>query len=75
MALPTPLVWPSMRGLLPNDPEPEECICPACGERSRVGYIDDGYGETEYWGSRSVHRLIIKVSRCCGEELYKEDII
>ncbi len=72
MASQTLLAWPSMRDYTP---EPAECICPECGERSEVDYIDEGYGETEYWGSRSTHTLLIKISRCCGEELYKEDLI
>ena len=52
--------------------DPTTGFCKNCGKRVDIIVEDQGYGETEYWGSVSTHHAWVYVCSECGEEI--EDI-
>ena len=46
--------------------------CGACNAACVPTLEDYGYGETEFWGSVSVHRDVQVVSDCCEAAVYED---
>lgn len=56
-----------------DDIDPRDCIdaapskwCTCCKEMVDTVMVDEGIGETEYWGSRSVHHDWVMECGQCG---------
>ena len=68
-----------MRRRIPYDSDYDErddspeYWCTACGKPCWARWVDEGYGQTEYWGSVSTHTDWQAYSDCCEASVTDEE--